>query len=71
MPALSKEFPDIQATKECGFTLKRVPDIRTYSQMHRIDKNSQHSSIIWQVGLNAQMFIYEPSGGGFESSCSH
>ena len=31
-PASSKEFLDIQATIECGFTLKRVCDrIRTYS----------------------------------------
>ena len=46
----SKEFLDIQATIECGFTLKRVHDmIRTYSQMHRTDKYSQHSSIIWPV----------------------
>ena len=31
-PASSKEFLDIQATIECGFTLKRVRDmIRTYS----------------------------------------
>ena len=30
-PASSKEFLDIQATMECGFTLKRVSDmIRTY-----------------------------------------
>ena len=44
---------DIQATIECGFTLKRVRDmIRTYSQMHRTDKYSQHSSIIWPVWLN-------------------
>ena len=36
MPALSKEFLDIQATMECGFTLKRVRDItRTYCQMSR------------------------------------
>ena len=34
MPALSKEFLDIQATRECGFTLKHVADMtRTYSQM--------------------------------------
>ena len=26
--------------------------IRTYSQMHRTDKYSQHSSIIWPVWLN-------------------
>ena len=32
LPVLSKEFLDIQAPKECGFTLKRVRDmIRTYS----------------------------------------
>ena len=32
---------------ECGFTLKRVRDMmKTYSQMHRTDKDSQHSSII-------------------------
>ena len=31
----------------------RVRDmIRTYSQMHRTDKYSQHSSIIWPVWLN-------------------
>ena len=31
-PASSKEFLDIQATIECGFTLKHVRDmIRTYS----------------------------------------
>ena len=34
-PASSKEFLDIQATIECGFTLKRVRDMaRTYSQMN-------------------------------------
>ena len=34
MPVSSKEFLDIQATIECGFTLKRVRDmIRTYSGM--------------------------------------
>ena len=52
-PASSKEFLDIQATIECGFTLKRIRDmIKTYSQMHRTDKYSQHSSIIWPVWLN-------------------
>ena len=40
---------------ECGFTLKRVRDmIRIYSQMHRTDKYSQHSSIIWPVWLNVE-----------------
>ena len=34
-------------TIECRFTLKRARDmIITYSQMHRTDKYSQHSSII-------------------------
>ena len=42
-----------QATIECGFTLKRVRDMtRTYSQMHRTDKYSEHSSIIWPVWPN-------------------
>ena len=32
-PVSSKEFLDIRATIECGFTLKRVRDMtRTYSQ---------------------------------------
>ena len=32
MPASSKDFLDIKATIECGFTLKRVRDMtRTYS----------------------------------------
>ena len=70
--ASSKEFLDIQATIECGFTLKRVRDmIRTYNQMHHTDKYSQHSSIIWPVWLNGWVFVYELSGCGFESSCSH
>ena len=52
-PASSKEFLDIQATIECGFTLKRVRDmIKTYSQMQRTDKYSKHSSIIWPAWLN-------------------
>ena len=48
-------------TVECGFALKLVRDmIITYSQMHRTDKYSQHSSIIWPL-----------SGCGFESRCCH
>ena len=48
---LKKEFLDIQATH----TLKHVSDmIKTYSQMHRTDKYSQHSSIIWLVWLNGK-----------------
>ena len=60
------------STIECGFTLKRVCGmIRTYTQMHRTDKYSQHSSIIWPVWLNGWVFLYELRGWGFESSCSH
>ena len=52
-PTSSKEFLDIQATMECEFTLKRIRDMtRTYSQMQRTDKYSEHSSIIWPVLLN-------------------
>ena len=55
----------------CGFTLKFVRDmIRTYSQMHRTDKFSQHSSIIWPVLLNGWVFVYELSGCVFESRYS-
>ena len=39
--------------------------------MHHTDKYSEHSSIIWPVWLNGQVFIYELSGCGFKSSCSH
>ena len=52
-PVPSKEFHDIQANIEAGFTLKCVRDMtRTYNQMHRTDKYSQHSSIIWPVWPN-------------------
>ena len=72
MPVLSKESLDIQATIECGFALKCVHDmIRTYSQTHHTDKCSQHSSIIWPVWRNSWVFVYVPSGCGFESCCSH
>ena len=71
-PASSKEFLDIQATTECGFTLKRVRDMRrAYCKMHRTDKHSQRDSIIWPVLLNDSVFIYELSGCGFKSSYRH
>ena len=70
-PVSSKDFLDIQDNIECGFTLKRVRDMtKTYSQMHRTDKYSQHSSTIWPVWLNGWVFVHEVSGCGFESSCS-
>ena len=39
-------------------TLKHVRDMkRTYSQMHRTDKYSEHSSIIWPVSPNDWVFV--------------
>ena len=71
-PASSKEFLDIQATAECGFTLKLVRDmIKTYNQMHRTEKYSQHSSIIWPVWPHGWVLVYEVSGCCVESRCSH
>ena len=63
---------DIQATIECWFTLKGVRDmLRAYSQMHRTDKYSRHSPVIWPAWPNGWLFVYELSGCGFGSSCSH
>ena len=57
---------------ECGFTLKRVRNMRRRnSQMHRTDKYSKHSSIIWPVWPNGLVFISELSVSVFVSSCSH
>ena len=47
-----------------------LPKIPT-TDMHRTDKYSKHSSIIWSVWLNGWVFVYERSGCGFESRCSH
>ena len=48
----------MQATIECRFTLKRVPDItRTIIQIHRTDKYSEHSSNIWLVWTNCRVFV--------------
>ena len=56
-PVSSKEFFDIQATTECKFTLRPLRDmIITYSQMHRSDKYSQHSSIMTSW-LNGWVFF--------------
>ena len=72
VPFSSKEFLDIQANIECGFTLKPVHDmIITYSHMHHTDKYLQHSSIIWPVWQIGWVFVYELSAFGFESCCSH
>ena len=55
----------------------RVSDMtRTYSQMHRTDKYSEHSSVISKNNIrpvwpNGWVFVYKLSSSGFESSCSH
>ena len=65
-------LPECQGTIEWWFTLKRVRDmIRTYSQIHSIDKYSQHSSIIWPVWLNGWVLVYQISGCEFESRYYH
>ena len=62
----SYELPrDIQATIECGFTLKRVRDmIRIYSEMHGTDKCLKHSSVVWPVWLDGWVFVYQLCGSG-------
>ena len=37
--------------------------------MHRTDKYSRHSSIIWPVWLNGWVYVYELSDCGFDSRC--
>ena len=55
-PASSKEFLDIQATIECGFTLKRVRDMtRTYSHLQYLFKQ-QGLQII--IGCNLKVVNY-------------
>ena len=45
---------------ECGFTLKYVRDMtKKHSEMHHLGKYSQPSSIIWPVGLNVWVSVYE------------
>ena len=70
--ALTKKFPHIEATIECGFTLKRVSDmIRTCGKMHPTDNYWEHSSIIRLVWLNVWVYVYELSDCGFKFRCIH
>ena len=67
-PLLSKNLLDIQATVECGSTLKRIYDmIRTHNQLHHVHKYSQNSSEISPVWLNGFMCLYESRCFDFES----
>ena len=71
----AKSSLTFRQTIECRFTLKFVCDMITYSQIHRADKYSKHSSINWPVWLNGWVFVYEPVyeliGCGFESRCCY
>ena len=59
-------------TIECRFTLTLVRDmIITYCEMHRTDKYSQHSSIIWPIWPNGWVFVYELSGCRLEYRSRH
>ena len=52
------DFLEIQPTIESRFTLKCLRDIIiTYNQIHRTDKYSQPSSIIWPIWLNGWVFV--------------
>ena len=42
-----------------------------YSQIQRTDNFSKHNSVIFLVWPNNSVFIYELSGCGFDSRCSH
>ena len=51
-PASSKEFLDIQATIECGFTLKRVRDMtKSYRQSLKTQEKLEESEIIYLNGI--------------------
>ena len=44
---------------------------RTYCQMDRTDKYSEHSSIIWSIWPNGCVFVLELSGFGLKSRNIH
>ena len=68
-PASSKEFLDIQATIECGFTLKRVRDMtRTYSYIYEGAKYDKSSGIAG-AGYNVVQRLMEM--GKLLDNCHH
>ena len=70
-PSFSKDFLHIQASVECGLTVKCVRHmIRRHSQVPHTGNHSEHSPIIWSVWPPGWVFFYELCGCGFESSCS-
>ena len=57
-PASSKEFLDIQATVECGFTLKLVRDmIKTYNPLFTSNSNIVFVRI-WSIAFPLVFVIY-------------
>ena len=61
---------EIWSLSDCNWTWTYSQMTRTYSQMYRKDKYSEHSSIIWPVWPNGWVFVFEVIGSGFKSSCS-
>ena len=66
---LSNIGPVRASCKEATLFLLYATD--TGSRMHRTDKYSQHSSIIWPVLLDGWVFVLELSGSGFEPRFCH
>ena len=54
-----KSFPDIQATLECGFTLKRVRDMtRTFSQASKVLTTLKIKSLKFSVVSWFSIILY-------------
>ena len=59
-PASSKEFLDIQATVECGFTLKLVRDmIKTYNQDKQLVNNNNNDHYKDKLLLSKEREIFK------------
>ena len=72
VPARARSSLILTPTINSRFILKLAIDmIITYTQVHRTNKYSQHSSIIWAVWLNGLVFFYVQSGYGFKSHSCH
>ena len=64
----ARSFLTSRQTMQCGFTLKLLRDmIITCTQMHRTDKYSEQSLIIWAIQLHGWVSINELSGCEFKA----
>ena len=71
-PASSNDMFNIHTTKDCWLRLKFERHMtKTYNEMHSKDKYSHLSSIIWWLGSNGGVFVYELYGCGFEINYSY